>query len=232
MRGEKTALKIAEKYRANVEKGVESSVKELDALLDQLSKYQNKSGTVSKSKTRSKKAQKAVRDLLKEIGQYKTAKARQKNNKAIAEASETLQKALGLSGAAGKAAAETFMKYTKGVIKVIRESEVILALAQADFDADSIMNIMEYISSQLEASVPDEMRKFVSEDDVSLFISNLENLNYLYPDLSTEEKISIADMMQQYGFDNVDDAVERYFADEDSFGAPYDEDEDDDYDEY
>ena len=215
-----------------MEKGVESSVKELDALLDQLSKYQNKSGTVSKSKTRSKKAQKAVRDLLKEIGQYKTAKARQKNNKAIAEASETLQKALGLSGAAGKAAAETFMKYTKGVIKVIRESEVILALAQADFDADSIMNIMEYISSQLEASVPDEMRKFVSEDDVSLFISNLENLNYLYPDLSTEEKISIADMMQQYGFDNVDDAVERYFADEDSFGAPYDEDEDDDYDEY
>lgn len=232
MRGEKTALKIAEKYRSNVEKGVESSVKELDALLDQLSKYQNKSGTVSKSKTRSKKAQKAVRDLLKNINQYKTAKARQKNNKAIAEASQTLQKALGLSGAAGKAAAETFMKYTKGVIKVIRESEVILALAQADFDADSIMNIMEYISSQLEASVPDEMRKFVSEDDVSLFISNLENLNYLYQDLSTEEKIKIADMMQQYGFDNVDDAVERYFADEDSFGSPYDEDEDDDYDEY
>lgn len=231
MRGEKTALKIAEKYCSNVEKGVESPVKELDALLDQLSKYQNKSGTVSKSKTRSKKAQKAVRDLLKEINQYKTAKARQKNNKAIAEASQTLQKALGLAGAAGRAAAETFIKYTKGVIKVIRESEVILALAQADFDADSIMNIMEYISSQLEASVPDEMRKFVSEDDVSLFISNLENLNYLHPDLSTEEKISIADMMLQYGFDNVDDAVERYFADEDSFGSPYNED-DDDYDEY
>lgn len=229
MRGEKTVLKIAEKYRSNVEKGVESSVKELDNLLDQLSKYQNKSGTISKSKTRSKKAQKAVRDLLKDINKYNTAKARQKNNKAIAEASETLQKALGLSGAAGKAAAETFMKYTKGVIKVIRESEVILALAQADFDADSIMNIMEYIQSQLEASVPDEMRKFVSEDDVSLFISNLENLNYLYPDLSTEEKINIADMMQQYGFDNVDDAVERYFSDEDSFGAPYDY-EDDDYD--
>lgn len=229
MRGEKTALKIAEKYRSNVEKGVESSVKELDALLDQLSKYQNKSGTVSKSKTRSKKAQKAVKDLLKEINQFNTAKARQKNNKAIAEASQTLQKALGLSGAAGRSAAETFMKYTKGVIKVIRESEVILALAQADFDADSIMNIMQYIQSQLEASVPDEMRKFVSEDDVSLFISNLENLNYLYPDLSTEEKIKIADMMQQYGFDNVDDAVERYFSDDDSFGAPYDY-EDDDYD--
>lgn len=229
MRGEKTALKITEKYRSNVEKGVESSVKELDALLDQLSKYQNKSGTISKSKTRSKKAQKAVKDLLKEISQYKTQKARQKNNKAIAEASQTLQKALGLSGAAGRSAAETFMKYTKGVIKVIRESEVILALAQADFDADSIMNIMQYIQSQLEASVPDEMRKFVSEDDVSLFISNLENLNYLYPDLSTEEKIKIADMMQQYGFDNVDDAVERYFSDDDSFGAPYDY-EDDDYD--
>ena len=229
MRGEKTALKIAEKYRSNVEKGVESSVKELDKLLDQLSKYQNKSGTISKSKTRSKKAQKAVKEILKEINKYKTAKARQQTNKAIKEASETLQKALGLSGAAGKAAAETFMKYTKGVIKVIRESEVILALAQANFNADAIMNIMEYIQSQLEASVPDEMRKFVSEDDVSLFISNLENLNYLYPDLSTEEKINIADMMQQYGFDNVDDAVERYFSDEDSFGAPYDY-EDDDYD--
>lgn len=238
MRGEKTALKIAEKYRANVEKGVESSVKELDALLDQLSKYQNKSGTVSKSKTRSKKAQKAVRDLLKDINQFKTAKARQKNNKAIAEASQTLQKTLGLSGAAGKAAAEVFINHTKGLLKVIRDSEVILALAQAGFGSSAINEILSYIKYQMEASVPDEMRKFVSEDDVSLFISNMENIKELYPEMNTSDIITVADRMQAYGFDNVEEAVEDYLnemrgtGDYSSDWDPFNEDEDDDYDEY
>lgn len=236
MRGEKTALKIAEKYRSNVEKGVESPVKELDALLEQLSKYQNKSGTVSKSKTRSKKAQKAVRDLLKDINQFKTTKARQKTNKAIAEASQTLQKTLGLSGAAGKAAAEVFINHTKGLLKVIRDSEVILALAHAGFGSDAIKEILSYIKYQMEASVPDEMRKFVSEDDVSLFISNMENIRELYPDMNTADIITVADRMQTYGFDNVEEAVENYMEEMSGTGAyqsdwdPYDED--DDYDEY
>lgn len=235
MRGEKTALKIAEKYRSNVEKGVESSVKELDKLLDQLSKYQNKSGTISKSKTRSKKAQKAVRETLKEIGKYKTAKARQKNNKAIAEASQTLQKTLGLSGAAGKAAAEVFINHTKGLLKVIRDSEVILALAQAGFGSDAIKEIFSYIKYQMEASVPDEMRKFVSEDDVSLFISNMENIRETYPDMSTADIITVADRMQTYGFDNVEEAVEDYRNEMRGSGEyasdwdPYDEDDDYDY---
>ena len=78
---------------------------------------------------------------------------------------------------------------------------------------------MNYITSQMEASVPDEMRKFINEDDVSLFISNLENLMYSHPDLTTEEKIQVADYMQSYGFDNVDDAVERYFDDNDSWDS-------------
>ena len=235
MRGEKTALKIAEKYRSNVEKGVESSVKELDKLLDQLSKYQNKSGTISKSKTRSKKAQKAVRETLKEINKFKTAKSRQKNNKAIAEASQTLQKTLGLSGAAGQAAAEVFINHTKGLLKVIRDSEVILALAQAGFGSDSIKEILSYIKYQMEASVPDEMRKFVSEDDVSLFISNMENIRETYPDMSTADIITVADRMQTYGFDNVEEAVEDYRNEMSGTGAyasdwdPYNEDDDYDY---
>lgn len=236
MRGEKTALKIAEKYRSNVEKGVESSVKELDALLQQLSKYQNKSGTVSKSKTRSKKAQKAVRDLLKDINQFKTQKARQKTNKAIEEASQTLQKTLGLSGAAGKAAAEVFINHTKGLLKVIRDSEVILALAQAGFTSNAINEILSYIKYQMEASVPDEMRKFVSEDDVSLFISNMENIKELYPEMNTADIITVADRMQTYGFDNVEEAVEDYLNEMRGAGEyasdwdPFNED--DDYDEY
>lgn len=235
MRGEKTALKIAEKYRSNVEKGVESSVKELDKLLDQLSKYQNKTGTISKSKTRSKKAQKAVKETLKEINKYKTAKARQKNNKTIAEASKTLQKTLGLSGAAGKAAAEVFINHTKGLLKVIRDSEVILALAQAGFGSDSIKEILSYIKYQMEASVPDEMRKFVSEDDVSLFISNMENIREIYPDMTTADIITVADRMQTYGFDNVEEAVEDYRNEMSGTGAyasdwdPYNEDDDYDY---
>ena len=219
MRGEKTALKIAEKYRSNVEKGVESSVEELNKLLDTLSKYQNKSGSISKSKTRSKKAQAAVRDTLKEINKYKTAKGRQAGNTVVNETMQSLEKNLGLKGKAGRAAAEVFVKHTKELLKVIRDSEVILSLAQAGFTSSAIEDIMSYITSQMEASVPDEMRKFIEEDDVSLFISNLENLMYSHPDLTTEDMIQVADYMQSYGFDNVDDAVKRYFDDEDSWDS-------------
>lgn len=220
MRGEKTALKIAEKYRSNVEKGVESSVEELDKLLDTLSKYQNRSGTISKSKTRSKKAQKAVRDTLKEINKYKTAKGRQAGNTVVNETMQSLEKHLGLTGKAGRAAAEIFVKHTKEVLKVIKDSEVILALAQAGFTSTAIDEIFSYIKYQMEASVPDEMKKFVYEDDISLFISNMENIKELYPDMSTSDIISVADYMQVYGFDNAEDAVERYYDDMTDWDSP------------
>lgn len=222
MRGEKTALKIAEKYRSNVEKGVESSVEELNKLLDTLSKYQNKSGTISKSKTRSKKAQAAVRETLKEINKYKTQKARQAGNTRVNETMESLEKHLGLTGKAGRAAAEIFINHTKEVLKVIKDSEVILALAQAGFTSNAIEEIFSYITYQMESAVPDEMKKFVHEDDISLFISNMENIKALYPDMSTEDIINVADYMQNYGFDNPEDAVERYFDDNDSWDDDYD----------
>lgn len=237
MRGEKTALKIADKYRENLEKGAESRNADLDNLLSQLSAYQNKSGTISRSKTRSKKAQKAVRDLLKNINQYKTAKSRQAKNKAVAEAASTLEKTLGLSGPAGKAAAEVFVSHTKGLLKVIRDSEVILALAQAGFGSKAIEETLAYIKYQMESSVPDEMRKFVSEDDISIFISNMENIKELYPDMNVSDIITVADRMQTYGFDNVETAVEDYMDEMSSSGNyasdwdPYNEDDDetDDY---
>lgn len=237
MRGEKTALKIADKYRENLEKGAESRNAELDNLLSQLSAYQNKSGTVSRSKTRSKKAQKAVRDLLKNINQYKTAKSRQKKNQDIAEAASTLEKTLGLSGPAGKAAAEVFVSHTKGLLKVIRDSEIILALAQAGFGSKAIEETLAYIKYQMESSVPDEMRKFVSEDDISVFISNMENIKELYPDMNVTDIITVADRMQTYGFDNVETAVEDYMDEMSGSGNyasdwdPYNEDDDetDDY---
>jgi len=220
MRGEKTALKIAEKYRSNVEKGVESSVEELNKLLDTLSKYQNKSGTISKSKTRSKKAQAAVRETLKEINKYKTQKARQAGNTRVNETMQSLEKYLGLTGKAGRAAAEIFVNHTKEVLKVIKDSEVILALAQAGFTSTAIDEIFSYIKYQMESSVPDEMKKFVSEDDISLFISNMENIKALYPDMNTSDIISVADYMQAYGFDNVEDAVEHYYDDMSDWDSP------------
>lgn len=220
MRGEKTALKIAEKYRSNVEKGVESSVEELDKLLDTLSKYQNKSGSISKSKTRSKKARQALRDTLKEINKYKTAKGRQAGNTVVNETMQSLEKHLGLTGKAGRAAAEIFVKHTKEVLKVIKDSEVILALAQAGFTSTAIDEIFSYIKYQMESAVPDEMKKFVYEDDVSLFISNMENIKALYPDMNTSDIISVADYMQVYGFDNAEDAVERYYDDMTDWDSP------------
>ena len=235
MRGEKTALKIAYKYRENVEKGVEAPVRELNELLDILAQYQNKSGTISKSKTRSKRSQKLVKETLKELNKkYKTQKSRkaaaEKYAEDVAKTAATLEKTLGLSGSKGRAAAEVFINKTKNVINVINESEIVLALARAGFSSRAIEDVLQYLHYQISASVPDEMRKFITEDDIWTFISNMENLKETYPDLDTADMINIADQMQTYGFDNVEDAYENYFKDEDdSWGAMNEDDEEDLY---
>lgn len=234
MRGEKTAAKIADKYRENVEKGVESPLREIDSLLSILAKYQNKSGTISKSKTRSKKAQKIVKETIKELNKkYGTKKARNARREKIAEqiegAAERLEtnKVLGLSGDKGIAAAQVFVQYTSQVLPKHFMSEIILALADSDFSGDDIMHILDFLQSTMNSQVPDEMDKFTDEDDVSLFVSNLSNLRAKYPTLSLEDSIEIADKyMQGYGFDDVDDAVERWKEDN------QDEDEEEEEDEY
>lgn len=233
MRGEKTAAKIADKYRENVEKGVETPLREIDELLSVLAKYQNKSGTISKSKTRSKKAQKIVKETLKDLGKYKTKKARNARREKIAEqvkgTAERLEtnRVLGLSGDKGVAAAQVFVQYTSQVLPKHFMSEIILALADSDFSGDDIMHILDFLQSTMNSQVPDEMDKFTDEDDVSLFVSNLSNLRAEYPELSLEDSIEIADKyMQGYGFDDVDDAVERWKEDN---GEEDEEEEEDEY---
>lgn len=214
MRGEKTAAKIAKTYRKNVEKGVEKSVKEIDSLLETLSKYQNKSGTISKSKTRSKKAQQTVKETLKELNKFKTKKSRVafKESKNIKDTSRMLQNSsLGMSGAGAQAAAEVFIKYTAPVLPKHFMSDLIIALADVNFTGDDIMNILNYIHNSMTSQIPDEMDKFIEEDDISMFISNLSNIHVAYPKISPADAIEIADKyMLQYHFDNVDDAVERW----------------------
>lgn len=229
MRGEKTAAKIAEKYRQNVEKAVEKSFKEMDDLLIILAKYQNKSGTISKSKTRSKRSQQIVKETLKELKKFQTKKARvnfRDEKYVIPETQKRLEQnqTLGLSGAGAAAAAQVFVRWTSQILPKHFMSELILALADSNYTGDDIMNILKYLQSTMNSQVPTEMNKFTSEDDVSLFVSNLSNIHELNPEIPTEDAIKIADMMNYYGFDNVEDAIERYYEDEEN-----EEDEDYDY---
>ena len=233
MRGEKTAAKIADKYRSNVEKGVETPIREIDKLLETLAKYQNKSGTISKSKTRSKRSQKIVKETIRELNKkYKTAKSRKaaaaKISKDAADVAKKLEhnKVLGLSGSKGMAAAQVFIQYTNQILPRHFMSEMILSLADSDFSGDDIMHILDYLQSTMNSQVPSEMDKYTSEDDVSMFVDNLANILEQYPDLPLEDAIEIAsDYMQSYGFDDVDDAYNRWK--EDHEGT--DEDEEDEY---
>lgn len=231
MRGEKTAAKIADKYRSNVEKGVETPVREIDKLLETLAKYQNKSGTISKSKTRSKRSQKIVKETIRELNKkFKTAKSRKaaaaKISKDASDVAKKLEhnKVLGLSGAKGLAAAQVFIQYTNQILPKHFMSEMILSLADSDFSGDDIMHILDYLQSTMNSQVPSEMDKYTSEDDVSLFVDNLSNIHEQYPELPLEDAIEIAsDYMQSYGFDDVDDGYNRWK--EDHEGTDEDEDE-------
>lgn len=230
MRGEKTAAKIAEKYRQNVEKGVEKSFKEMEDLLQILSKYQNKSGTISKSKTRSKRSQAIVKQTMKDLKKFQTKKARvnfRDEKYVIPETQKRLEQkeTLGLSGAGAAAAAQVFVKWTSQILPKHFMSELILALADSNYTGDDIINILKYLQSTMNSQVPEEMDKFKKEDDISLFVSNLSNIHEIRPDIPTEDAIKIADMMNYYGFDNVEDGIEKYYEDDNE-----EDEEDEDYD--
>lgn len=228
---DKTVKKITEKYKGNVEKGVEKASKDLDKLLDELDKYYGKRGNVLKSKIRSNKSRKRYNELLKEINQtYGSKKKRTAKTKEVqtAETSDKIANYFGMTGAHAKEAADIFVNYTLPMIPGFSVSEAVLALADSGMDAMSIKYIMIYLDKEVNYRTPDEMKVYRTEDDLSMFVSHLSNLFELDKDIPIADLIKMSEQMVLYDLDNYDEIIKEYYEDTESF---WNKDEEDDEDE-
>lgn len=221
--------KIKTTYQKNIAKGKEKAFSELDKLFDELSKYYGKRGKVLKSKLRSNKAKAAYNELLKQIEALGSAPKRAAKSKEVQvnETAEKLSDYFGMSGAHAKEAAEIFVNVTLPVASLgYKPSEVVLILAEAGFDANTITNILNYIDREIEFRTPDEMKKFRTEDDIYMFVSHMSSIKQLAPDIPAEDIIKLSEQMLVYDLDNYDEVINEYRKDTEGIWNDEEDDED------
>lgn len=229
IRSDNAVKKISERYRRSVEAGKEKASKDLDKLLDELSKYYGKRGNVLKHKVRSKKARSRYNELLKEISKFssKAKRAAKTKEQQTSETADKVANYFGMTGEHAKEAADIFVNFTMPVIPGFSTSEAVLALADAGFDSSTINNILQYLNNEVNFRTPDEMKKFQTEDDLNMFISHISNLYELDKDIPMEDLIKLSEQMVNYDLNDYEDVIEEYYRDDSDLWD--EEDDEDDY---
>ena len=231
IRSDNAVKKISEHYRRSVEAGKEKASKDLDKLLDELSKYYGKRGNVLKHKVRSKKARSRYNELLKEISKFssKAKRAAKTKEQQTSETADKVANYFGMTGEHAKEAADIFVNYTLPVIPGFSTSEAVLALADAGFDSSTINNILQYLHNEVNFRTPDEMNKFQTEDDLNMFISHISNLYELDKDIPMEDLIKLSEQMVNYDLNDYEEVIEGYYKDDSDLWDDFEEDDEDDY---
>lgn len=220
IRSGRAAGQIKERYERSVSRG-EGRLGKLDKLFEDLQKYQNKNGSLSKTKLRSNKAKEDYNRLLKEIDSLGSKKKRQIER--VNETADVVAKNFNITGKNATAAAEAFVSNALPVIPGFATSEAVLALAESGFDSESIFKILNYLKDDIDMKTPDEMKHFLSEDDMNMFITNVCNLHELAPDIPNGDVILMAEQMVSYDLDDYDSMISEYYEENDE---EYDEDDD------
>lgn len=194
LKGYKRVLKSIKTYKDNIESKTEKKFTPLEKQLKELNKYLNANGTVSKRKTRTNKAKKEFNQIINEVNRYTSKEKRRKERKQyeLAGKAKGIAGYFGLSGPNAMTAAKVFAKNTISLLPQHTWSETVLALSEAGFSEDDIWRIIDYMESQMQAKVPDEMRKFIKEDDFSIFISHMCIIHELDDTIPTEDVILLS----------------------------------------
>lgn len=200
------AVAAMKQYTENVAAGAELDFDPFNEALAEMKQFLNKDGTVSKRKTRSKKAKAALNEAaakVLDIGSSKRKRQRNKRNYQTAQAADVLaQKKFRGDMSAASTAAQVFYSRTWDKLSKNINSDFIITLSESGFNINEIFDIARYMNKEINSKVPEAQKKFVKEDDASLFVSHVSNLRELFPEMSADDAIAIADRMTEYGFDN------------------------------
>ena len=200
------AVAAMKDYTANVAAGSELNFDPFNEALAEMKQFLNKDGSVSKRKTRSKKAKAALNEAaakVLDIGSSKRKRQRNKKNYQTAQAADVLaQKKFKGDMSAASTAAQVFYSRTWDKLSKNINSDFIITLSESGFNINEIFDIARYMNKEINSKVPEAQKKFIDEDEASLFVSHVSNLRELFPEMTADDAIAIADRMTEYGFDN------------------------------
>lgn len=200
------AVSAMKDYTANVASGAELNYDPFNEALAEMKQFLNKDGSVSKRKTRSKKAKAALNEAaakILDLGSSKRKRQRNKKNYQTAQAAEVLaQKKFSGDMSQASTAAQVFYSKTWDKLSKNINSDFIITLSESGFNMNEIFDIASYMNKEINKKVPDSQKQFLTEDEASMFVSHVSNLRELFPEMSASDAIEIANHMTDYGFDN------------------------------
>lgn len=200
------AVSAMKDYTANVASGSELNYDPFNDALAEMKQFLNKNGSVSKRKTRSKKARAALNEAaakVLDIGSSKRKRQRNRKNYQTAQAAEVLaQKKFKGDMSQASTAAQVFYSKTWDKLSKNINSDFIITLSESGFNMNEIFDIASYMNKEINKKVPDSQKQFLTEDEASMFVSHVSNLHEMFPEMSSSDAIEIASRMTEYGFDN------------------------------
>ena len=203
----KLALKQLQTYEKNVATGKELKSSVMEKFKADISPFLNKNGTISKRATRYKKNVNALNSVISEF---------KKNFRSIAtNRKNIIKKATNTAIQNGtvndkKHYERAINMFSTNVVQALLDvsaldSETIIEMAEDEDKIENYLKLADYLKIQIE-DVPDELKKYHSEDDINIAISEFGQMTADGVNIDTALQIMDKNLQEVY-FDYVESGM-------------------------
>ena len=203
----KLALKQLQRYEKNVATGKELKSSVMEKFKADISPFLNKNGTISKRATRYQKNVNALNTVLSEFKKNPRSTATNRKN-IIKKASNTAIQ----NGTVNdkKHYERAINMFSSNVVQALLDvsaldSETVIEWAEDEEKIADYLKLADYLKIQME-DVPDELKKFHSEDDINIAISEFSQMTADGVNIDTALQIMDKNLQEVY-FDYVESGI-------------------------
>lgn len=203
----KLALKQLRSYEMKVAAGKELKSQVMEKFKADISPFLNKNGTISKRATRYQKNINILNNILTDFKKNPRRTARNRKN-IIKKATNTAIQ----NGTVNdkKHYERAINMFSNNVVQALLDvaaldSETIIEMAEDEDKIENYLKLADYLKIQME-DVPDELKKFHSEDDINIAISEFSQMTADGVNIDTALQIMDKNLQEVY-FDYVESGI-------------------------
>lgn len=207
VRAYKSALKQIQTYEKNVVAGKELKSSVMEKFKADISPFLNKNGTISKRATRYQKNVNALNSVISEFKKNPRSTATNRKN-IIKKATNTAIQ----NGTVNdkKHYERAINMFSNNVVQALLDvsaidSETIIEMAEDEDKIENYLKLADYLKIQME-DVPDELKKFHTEDDINIAISEFSQMTADGVNIDTALQIMDKNLQEVY-FDYVESGM-------------------------
>lgn len=207
VRAYKSALKQIQTYEKNVVAGKELKSSVMEKFKADISPFLNKNGTISKRATRYQKNINALNSVISEFKKNPRSTATNRKN-IIKKATNTAIQ----NGTVNdkKHYERAINMFSNNVVQALLDvsaidSETIIEMAEDEDKIENYLKLADYLKIQME-DVPDELKKFHTEDDINIAISEFSQMTADGVNIDTALQIMDKNLQEVY-FDYVESGM-------------------------